>query len=470
MKGSPAPQHMRLFLLATIFGASLFGQQQDRRIQPIVAHRQVALVIGNSAYASNPLRNPVNDAQAMGQRLRELNYDVTVVTDAGYESMGRAIDGYLNKLMTGDVAFFYYSGHGMQVEGENYLIPVDFQAQNEADVRYRAHAAGRIQERMEKSGAQLNILVLDACRNNPFRATSRSGTQGLAAMSGGRGTFIAFATAPGRTASDNPNGRNGLFTQYLLDALATPGLGLNDVFDLVRVRVDDASGGKQLPWTLSSVVGRYSFAPPSEASPISRLNLLLGEARSAPVAPTPAEKPPASLAAGTEADNTAAPANPGVTTAPLADDSQATLLRWVKEAETDFDSHPPGSILGPEANGIRQWDPKGSLLGSHCEGIAASYNFVRCDWDLGRVDQATAVRQFSDIFAKISTALPGWKPSDDASKFANAQMLPHDVPKFLYFRPPSRAKLAVQVRIYFGDNRARGFDGFVVTAFVEKQR
>ena len=249
----------RILLIAILTLAATWGQ--DRRVEPIVARKQVALVIGNAAYANRPLKNSRNDAEAMARRLRELNYEVSLVTDAGRKAMGQAVDQFIDRLGTGDVALFYYSGHGMQVEGENYLIPVDFQGQSETDVRYDAHPAGRIEERMEKSGAQLSILVLDACRDNPFRGSGRSAAGGLAAMNAGRGTFIAFATAPGRTASDNPDGRYGLFTQYLLDALAAPGLGLNDVFDLVREKVDSASGGKQLPWTLSSVVGRYSFVP-----------------------------------------------------------------------------------------------------------------------------------------------------------------------------------------------------------------
>jgi hypothetical protein len=192
---------------------------------------------------------------------------VSLVVNADRKTMGKAVDQFVGKLGTGDVAFFYYSGHGAQDENsENYLIPVDYQGQSETALRYDAHPAGRIQERMERSGAQLNILVLDACRNNPYHSASRAGSGGLAAMSPSRGTFIAFATAPGHTASDNPNGRNGLFTQYLLEAIAAPGLSLNDVFDLVREKVDAASGGKQLPWTLSSVVGRFSFVPTSSAT------------------------------------------------------------------------------------------------------------------------------------------------------------------------------------------------------------
>jgi uncharacterized caspase-like protein len=233
---------------------------QDRRVQPIVARKQVALVIGNAAYSNRPLANSVRDAQAIAARLRDLHFDVTLATDADRKAMGQAIDNFVNKLATGDVAFFYYSGHGVQVDGENYLIPTDYQGQSETDVRYDAHPAGRIQERMERSGAQLNIMVLDACRDNPYHVASRN-LGGLAAMSAGRGTYIVFATSPGRTASDS-----GLFARSLLDALSVRGLALNDVFDMVRERVDAASGGKQLPWTLSSVVGRYSFSQASRQS------------------------------------------------------------------------------------------------------------------------------------------------------------------------------------------------------------
>jgi formylglycine-generating enzyme required for sulfatase activity len=251
----------RAVLFSFLLLAAAFAQ--DRRVQPIVARKQVALVIGNAVYSNRPLANSVRDAQAVARRLRELNFDVALTTDAGRKAMGLAIDQFVNKLGTGDVAFFYYSGHGVQVEGENYLIPTDYQGQSETDVRYDAHPAGRIQERMERTGAQLNILVLDACRDNPYHSGSR-GLGGLAAMTAGRGTYIVFATSPGRTASDS-----GLFARSLVQALSVRGLGLNDVFDMVRERVDAASGGKQLPWTLSSVVGRYSFLP-SAPPPVER--------------------------------------------------------------------------------------------------------------------------------------------------------------------------------------------------------
>jgi uncharacterized caspase-like protein len=142
---------MRPAFLLALLSATALMLAQDRRVEPIVAHKQVALVIGNAASTSHPLKNPRNDAVAMARRLRELHYDVTLVTDADRKAMGLAIDRFVDKLGAGDVGFFYYSGHGAQVEGENYLIPVDFQGQNETDVRYDAHPAGRIQERMERA-------------------------------------------------------------------------------------------------------------------------------------------------------------------------------------------------------------------------------------------------------------------------------------------------------------------------------
>jgi uncharacterized caspase-like protein len=199
----------------------------------IVARKQVALVIGNSAYANQqPLKNPANDARAIAARLKALNYDVVSEFDANRRTMNRVVDQFAAKMGTGDVALFFYAGHGVQVDGENYLLPVDFDGQDEVDVRSDALPAGRIQDRMERSGAQLNIVILDACRNNPYRSATRSGTRGLAAMSAGRGTFIAFATAPGRTASDG-SGQNGLFTEHLLGALSTPRI---DVGRVVRHR------------------------------------------------------------------------------------------------------------------------------------------------------------------------------------------------------------------------------------------
>ena len=158
---------------------------------------------------------------------------------------------------------FYYAGHGIQIDGENYLVSVDFHAQDEATTkRAMAYSAQLVLDRMSGAGASLNILILDACRDNPFRSM-RGGARGWASMPAGKGSFIAFATAPGATASDNPGAQNGLFTQYLLQSLAKPDLDINGVFDEVTDAVDKASNGRQTPWVTKSVVGRFVFRDPA---------------------------------------------------------------------------------------------------------------------------------------------------------------------------------------------------------------
>ena len=221
--------------------------------------KRVALVIGNDAYRhALRLRNAVNDANDLGATLRELGFDSEVVLNADQRSMEAAFDRFIARLSPGCVAFFHYSGHGLQVDQENFLIPTDYRITDEASVRYDASSASKLHDRVAASGVALNVIVLDACRNNGFR-TARSAGAGLAAMNAARGSFIAFSTAPGQIASDNPRGRNGLFTSYFLEALKVPGLKLDDVFNRVREQVYQASNQKQLAWTSSSVIGDFRF-------------------------------------------------------------------------------------------------------------------------------------------------------------------------------------------------------------------
>ncbi len=231
----------------------------DRRILPLSDAGRRALVIGNDAYAHLPaLANAVRDARAMQGVLEELGFEVRLVENAGAADLRRSVAEFADWLRPRDVGLFYYSGHGLQIEGENFLIPVDFQAGNEIDARYASYPAGQALELLESAGAQLNIMVLDACRDNPF-ARSRSGLQGLAIMNAGRGTLIAFATGPGRTASDGDQGSGGLFTSHLIDKLWTPGLSLDEIFNQVTLAVDTASGGRQTPWVVKSLMGNFYF-------------------------------------------------------------------------------------------------------------------------------------------------------------------------------------------------------------------
>jgi tetratricopeptide (TPR) repeat protein len=228
---------------------------------PLQSRSLVALVVGNATYRQSPLRNPANDARAMAGALTELGFAVESAVDADYKKLGASIDRFISRVRRGDVAVFYYAGHGMQIEGENYLVPTDFDAQDEASAKYTAYPADRLMEGMERSGAKLNIIILDACRNNPYRG-SRAMGGGLAPMGSGTGTFVAMATSPGKTASDNSKGANGLFTAYLLESLKQPGLSLDEVFNLTREQVYNASKHSQTPWTQSNVIGRFYFHPP----------------------------------------------------------------------------------------------------------------------------------------------------------------------------------------------------------------
>jgi uncharacterized caspase-like protein len=220
----------------------------------------------------------------------------------------------VTSLTPGSVGLFLYSGHGMQIDQENYLVPVDFELKDEASVRYDAYPASKIHDRVARAGVRLNIVILDACRNNGF-TTSRSGSAGLAAMNAARGSFIAFSTAPGSTASDNPRGRNGLFTSYLLETIRKPGLKLDDVFNQVRQSVYQASENKQLAWTSSSVIGDFYFLPTGATPPAPQRDLTLVsdsqppaarvELAAAPAVSAPAASPPRQAAADSSAADAA---------------------------------------------------------------------------------------------------------------------------------------------------------------------
>jgi Skp family chaperone for outer membrane proteins len=219
--------------------------------------RRIALVVANDAYKLSPLTNAVNDGRAVASSLRNLGFDTTQVLDASVDVLDRSIEAFIAKIQPGDVALFYFSGHGLELRGENFLLPVDFAADSESQVKRRAVSATELLQRLEERQPRTRILILDACRNNPFEG-SRSTGRGLAQLEG-TGTLVAFATAAGKTASDNPGGGNGLFTKYLLEALARPGLGASELFRLVRERVYEASSGAQVPFLSDGLIGNFVF-------------------------------------------------------------------------------------------------------------------------------------------------------------------------------------------------------------------
>jgi len=252
-------------LTAFVFSAVTFAQpqQRDLRLEPIRVQKKIALVIGNQAYPKSPLRNPINDAAAIAQALRALQFDEVIERrDLTMRRMRAEIDGFAAKLRPGDLAFFYYAGHGVQANEQNYLIPTDFAGTSEADLPYESYPASQVRDKLEQSGARMRILVLDACRNNPFR-TKRDGARGLSPMASSvEGTYIAYATADNGVADDNPAESNGLFTKQLLAELQKPGLDLKQIFERAKEDVYVASGRKQRPFTYDGVIGQFYFMGP----------------------------------------------------------------------------------------------------------------------------------------------------------------------------------------------------------------
>jgi len=237
---------------------------------PAASEQRVALVIGNSNYKSAPLRNPTNDAKAVADKLQGLGFKVTLKLDQDQKSMADAIRVFGNQLKGGGAGLFYYAGHGMQVKGRNFLIPVDADIQNEDEVPYRSIDANEVLSKMETAKNRLNLMILDACRNNPFSRKFRSASQGLAQMDAPSGTLVAFATAPGSVASDG-TGKNGLYTQHLLANLGQSGVPVEQLFKRVRVGVMKDTRNAQVPWESSSLVGDFYFKPgtvvPATADP-----------------------------------------------------------------------------------------------------------------------------------------------------------------------------------------------------------
>lgn len=231
-------------------------------ILPAQAERRVALVVGNGAYENaGTLRNPVNDARAVADALRRVGFDVMLTENRSQREMAQDIREFGRKLDQNTVALYYYSGHGIQVKGENYVVPVDAAIENEEEVEYGTVNVGLVMAQMEAARSRVNIVFLDACRNNPFARSFRSSSQGLAMMNAPAGTFIAYATAPGDVASDGTAAAgNGLYTQQLLRFLDQPGLPIEQMHKQVRIAVTQASNGDQVPWESSSIMGDFYFA------------------------------------------------------------------------------------------------------------------------------------------------------------------------------------------------------------------
>jgi formylglycine-generating enzyme required for sulfatase activity len=222
--------------------------------------KRVALVIGNSAYQNTTvLANPTNDAKLMDKALRDAGFEVTLVLDADKDTMGRALLEFGRTLRKGvDASMFYYAGHGVQVGGENYLVPINATLESEDEVDLQTFPVNAFLRTMESAKSPVNIVVLDACRNNPFSRAFRGTSGGLAPVNAPRGSYIAYATAPGDVAADGEGG-NSPYTVALASLLATPGLKLEDVFKKTREKVLASTADSQVPWETSSITGDFYF-------------------------------------------------------------------------------------------------------------------------------------------------------------------------------------------------------------------
>ena len=242
-------------------GFAVAQERSTRVVGPADEDQRLALVIGNGDYTEGALRTPVNDMHAMAATLTDLGFDVMAVENATMREMLEAISEYQDRLANGGVGVFYYAGHGIAVEGENYLIPIDAVIEKELDVSNETvSVVDDVLRAVTRRERGVNIVILDACRNDPFSRSWQRSTvgSGLARQDAPNGTLIAYATQPGSTASDG-DGDNGTYTAELVRQMAIP-QPVALMFQRVREEVFAKTNGSQTPWEHSSLTGSFSFA------------------------------------------------------------------------------------------------------------------------------------------------------------------------------------------------------------------
>ena len=243
-------KHCIGFLIWLCLSISLcFAQQKEQR---------VALVIGNSTYKSSPLKNPVNDARDMANSLRGYGFNVIERNNLTVKQIGSTLREFRSKLSPGGVALVFFAGHGVQIKGENYLTAVDAEIDGEEDVPNQSMSTRQIMDVLSDAKSKLNLVFLDACRDNPYARSFRSANRGLGRENAPSGTLISFATRPGSIAADG-DGRNGLYTSVLLQQMKTIDQPIEQVLKRVVTGVKTASNGKQEPWMEGSIEGDFCF-------------------------------------------------------------------------------------------------------------------------------------------------------------------------------------------------------------------
>jgi hypothetical protein len=232
-----------------------------------VTEDRLAIVIGNAAYRHSPLDNPVNDARLIGGLLEKAGFKVFKYENLDRNGLFKALRDFGDRLNDRTIAVFYYAGHALQLRDRNFLVPVEAEIRNEDEIELAGVDVGFMLSRMSSAKSRINIVILDACRNNPFAGKSRP-ARGLAQMDAPVGTLLAFATAPGKVSEDSPdlNAQNSLYTAHLAKHLLTPGLPVETVFKRVRDAVVRGTSGGQVPWENSSLLGEFAFVPGAQSS------------------------------------------------------------------------------------------------------------------------------------------------------------------------------------------------------------
>jgi uncharacterized caspase-like protein len=403
--------HSILITVCLLLVCTALGSAQDSQRQ-FQEPRKVALVMGNAAYPAGPLQNAVKDATDITAMLRRLSFEVTLLQNAPLQEIEEAVNAFNLRLRQGGMGLFYFAGHGVQIDGENYLIPINARIARQQDVRYQAMPLGRIMGAMKDAGNNLNIIILDACRDMSFSRSWRPSQAGLALPPAARGMLIAYATAPGGVVTDG-TGENGVYTKYLLQAMTVPGLSIEQLFKQVRSRVVAETGGKQIPWETSSLLGNFYFAPqlatpqPSSSQPVSPT-----PAAPLPVAPL---QPPVVAASPSGTPNLRALVigNAAYPTSPLtnpvndATDMAALLRRLGFDATLHKNADRPtmekavdlftrgvprGSAglfffagHGVQIDGVNYLLPIGAQLDAASD---VKYHAVAADWVLARMDES----------------------------------------------------------------------------------
>jgi uncharacterized caspase-like protein len=234
---------------------------------------KLALIIGNANYKHEPLKNPVSDARDVAASLKSLGFTVIARENTSQRELVEALQEFSVKARSAQIRVLYYAGHGLQIKGRNYLIPTDAIIQSEEEIPRKSADVGDLLDRLGELRNGMNIVILDACRNNPFNNAPtltadgrRIKTRGVAPPPGGLaridapiGTLIAYATAPGAVALDNGQGRNSVYTKHLLQHLTTPNLSVEQLFKRVRIGVASETQNLQVPWEASSLMGEFYF-------------------------------------------------------------------------------------------------------------------------------------------------------------------------------------------------------------------